>query len=118
MNRNRIEAQNVRIEYKAGLEIPKLAKVRQSFVREPDLDAAAVTAAEVRKVMAGQDLSGKRIAVAVGSRGIPELDTIVRTVIRIFRQAGADPVIVPAMGSHGGATAEGQAKVLAAYGIT
>ena len=118
MNRNRIELPDVRIEYKAGLEIPKLAAVHQSFPVEPEPDAAAVTAAEVRKVLSGFDLQGKRVAVAVGSRGIPELDTIVRAVINEMRSENIAPFVVPAMGSHGGASAEGQIKVLAAYGIT
>jgi len=61
---------------------------------------------------------GSRIAVAVGSRGIHALDRIVRTTVDWLRARGAVPFIVPAMGSHGGATAEGQAEVLASYGIT
>jgi lactate racemase-like protein len=61
---------------------------------------------------------GARIAVAVGSRGIANLREIVSAVIRIVRDAGAHPFIVPAMGSHGGATPEGQLGILAEYGIT
>jgi Lactate racemase N-terminal domain len=54
----------------------------------------------------------------VGSRGIANLHEIVSAVIRILRQTGAEPFIVPAMGSHGGATPDGQTQVLAEYGIT
>lgn len=61
---------------------------------------------------------GMRVAVAVGSRGIAGIDVIVRSLVALLREAGAAPFIVPAMGSHGGATAEGQAAVLAGYGIT
>lgn len=61
---------------------------------------------------------GERMAVAVGSRGIAELETLVRGVVDWIKAAGGLPFIVPAMGSHGGATAEGQAAVLAGYGIT
>jgi hypothetical protein len=61
---------------------------------------------------------GARVAVAVGSRGIANLRAIVSGVIRILRDAGLQPFIVPAMGSHGGATPEGQAHVLAEYGLT
>lgn len=61
---------------------------------------------------------GDRIAVTVGSRGIAGLDKIVRGAVRALRDAGASPFIVPAMGSHGGATAEGQEEVLASYGVT
>jgi hypothetical protein len=58
------------------------------------------------------------IAVAVGSRGIAGLPVIVATVVEELRRAGYAPFIVPAMGSHGGGTAEGQRAVLAGYGIT
>jgi hypothetical protein len=63
-------------------------------------------------------LPGASVAVGVGSRGIANLAEIVRTVISVLKQKGCKPFIVPAMGSHGGATAEGQASILADYGIT
>ena len=63
-------------------------------------------------------LSGKRIAVAAGSRGITNLREIVRGACRWLRALGAAPFVFPAMGSHGGATAEGQRRVLAEYGVT
>lgn len=62
--------------------------------------------------------SGASIAVGVGSRGIDRLPEVVRTVVAKLRQEGCRPFIVPAMGSHGGATAEGQTAVLAERGIT
>lgn len=58
------------------------------------------------------------IAVGVGSRGIANLEAIVRATVAGLKSAGWQPVIVPAMGSHGAATAEGQAQVLAGYGVT
>ena len=61
---------------------------------------------------------GERIAVGCGSRGIANLPVIVRAVVEEIRRAGAEPFIIPVMGSHGGGTAEGQAQVLADYGIT
>ena len=61
---------------------------------------------------------GARIALAAGSRGISNIAVIVNTALRYFRDRGFDPFVVPAMGSHGGGTAEGQRKVLAHYGIT
>src|SRR5882724_11443322 len=60
---------------------------------------------------------GSRIALAVGSRGIANLREIVLGTIKILRSTGAEVFIVPAMGSHGGGTPEGQAHVLAEYGI-
>ncbi len=62
--------------------------------------------------------SGQSVAVAVGSRGIAEIATIVAAVVRHLHGLGAEPFIVPAMGSHGGATAEGQLRILEAYGVT
>jgi len=61
---------------------------------------------------------GARIAVAVGSRGITNLASIVKAVIEELKRAGARPFILPAMGSHGGATAGGQREVLATYDVT
>src|SRR6185503_18502715 len=61
---------------------------------------------------------GARIAVGVGSRGITNLPRIVAAVLDNLKAAGAEPFIIPAMGSHGGATPEGQIEVLASYGIT
>jgi hypothetical protein len=65
-----------------------------------------------------QDLSGKRVAVGVGSRGIANLPEIVAEVVNRLRSIGALPFVTPAMGSHGGATAQGQLQVLARLGIT
>lgn len=61
---------------------------------------------------------GSRVAIAVGSRRIPSLVELVRTCVQEVRGLGGDPFIVPAMGSHGGATAAGQASLLESYGIT
>jgi hypothetical protein len=63
-------------------------------------------------------LQGKRLAVTVGSRGIANLQEIVRTLCGWLKERGAQPFVIPAMGSHGGGTAEGQRQVLAEYGIT
>ena len=68
--------------------------------------------------LAAEKLRGRRIAVAVGSRGIANLQQIVRAICGWLQAQGAQPFIVPAMGSHGGGTAEGQRQVLAGYGIT
>ena len=61
---------------------------------------------------------GMRIAITAGSRGIRNVDEITRSVVAFVKSRGAEPFIVPAMGSHGGATAEGQKEMLAGYGIT
>src|SRR4029079_14797081 len=61
---------------------------------------------------------GQRIAVGVGSRGISNLQAIVRAVLSELQAMGVQPFIVPAMGSHGGATPEGQTTLLGEYGIS
>ncbi len=59
---------------------------------------------------------GANIALAVGSRGINNLEIVVKEVVAFLKENRANPFIIPAMGSHGGATARGQAEILAAYG--
>lgn len=66
----------------------------------------------------GENLNGKRIAVGVGSRGIACIDVLARELCRWLQARGARPFVFPAMGSHGGATAEGQQKILEHYGVT
>ncbi len=77
---------------------------------------------EIHEVLSGvrlpaEKLRGRRIAVSVGSRGIASLPEIVRGICGWLRAQGAQAFVFPAMGSHGGATGEGQRKVLADYGI-
>jgi len=91
--------------------------VRQNFPRTPPLDLRAVINKEFAKVRS-RIKPGTRIAVGVGSRGISHLVEIITAVLDQLRGAGAQPFIIPAMGSHGGATPEGQTKILAGYGIT
>jgi len=103
---------------------PKLVRVLCTYdhTHIDDIDAAVAAefaaAPSTALLRAKNGLNGARIAVAVGSRGIANLQQIVRAVIRELKAAGAEPFVVPAMGSHGGATDSGQAAVLASYGIT
>jgi hypothetical protein len=93
--------------------------VRQKFPVSPPLDLATAVRNEFRSQNVLARLKpGARIAVAVGSRGITNIKTIVAEVVASLQTAGARPFIIPAMGSHGGATPEGQAGVLETYGIT
>jgi hypothetical protein len=96
---------------------PQLLRVRQDFPRRPPLAIVATIAEEFAKLRP-RLRPGARIAVGVGSRGIANLQAIVLAVLDQLRAAGARPFILPAMGSHGGATPEGQRAVLATYGIT
>jgi len=95
----------------------KLSKVRQRFPR-PRIDDVPAAAREALGASGVGIRRDARIAIAVGSRGIAGLVDIVRETVAWVRAQGGKPFIVPAMGSHGGATSEGQAKVLAGYGIT
>jgi hypothetical protein len=91
--------------------------VRQKFPPTPPLDIRTTTQREFERIRARLK-PGARIAVAVGSRGISHLQTIVASVLEALKGAGAQPFIVPAMGSHGGATPQGQTDLLAEYGVT
>lgn len=95
----------------------RLSKIRQRFERNGLHDPVFA----VREQLARLDeliRPRSRIAIAVGSRGIANLASIVREVVAYAKRRGAQPLIVPAMGSHGGATAEGQVEVLSAYGVS
>jgi len=100
------------------MQFSRLLVVRQNFPdrRIPDV------AAEVRRQLsasgfAGRLKPGSRVAIGVGSRGIHNIATIVRNVVEYWKSQGMSPFIFPAMGSHGAASAAGQADVLAHYGI-
>lgn len=101
------------------IPLPKLAKVRQTFPAQRVADVAAALRGEIaRGEIAGRVRPGMRVAVAAGSRGVAELPTLVRVTVEELKRLGAEPFVVPAMGSHGGATAEGQREVLADLGVT
>jgi len=86
--------------------------------RPLDDPGAAIQERLAGLALAPEKLRGRRIAVTVGSRGIATLPEIVRTICGWLKAQGAQPFIIPAMGSHGGGTAEGQLQVLTGYGIT
>lgn len=95
----------------------KLSKIRQRFESHGLDDPISA----VREQLARLDdmiQPRARIAIAVGSRGIDNLSPIVKETVAYVKARGGQPFIVPAMGSHGGATAEGQAEVLASYGVS
>lgn len=98
--------------------IPKLVKIRQSFDDTILADPIGELIERLRTADSMTGItSGQRVAVAVGSRGISRIDELTKTVIDELKRIGAEPFIVPCMGSHGGATAEGQTEVLAHLGI-
>ena len=65
-----------------------------------------------------EDWAGRRVVVGVGSRGIDRVAEMARTLVGWLRQQGAEPIVMPAMGSHGGGTPDGQRELLASYGVT
>ncbi len=98
---------------------PPLARVRQS-IPQPKVEDVPGT---VRKLIRSSRLRervkpGGTIAVGIGSRGIHGIDRVARAIVDTLREMGYKPFIVAAMGSHGGATAEGQRELLAGYGVT
>lgn len=97
-------------------EIPKFARIHQSFDRSTCDDIPSTIRSELD--LLHLNLRGKTVALTAGSRGIANIATITKTVVDWVKDQGGAPFIVPAMGSHGGATAEGQAEVLATYKIT
>lgn len=110
-----------RINIAGGLDfdLPRMARARQSFERRKLDDVpAAVTAELARPEIAAKIEPGARIAVGIGSRGVNNLQAAVRATVKALRERGARPFVFPAMGSHGGGTAEGQRRILAGYGIT
>ena len=101
------------------MEMPRLARIRQRFPAEAIDDVpAAVHAAVIESGVATRLQPGAQVAITAGSRGIARIPTILAALVSSLRGLGAEPFVVPAMGSHGGATAEGQRSVLAGYGIT
>jgi hypothetical protein len=103
----------------AHSRFPNLLRVRQ-VVEAPRLDDVAARAEELFTEFGLNDrvTAGDRVAIGVGSRGIRDLAPLLATLAGAVRRAGGEPYLVPCMGSHGGATADGQVAVLAELGVT
>ena len=98
---------------------PQIFRVRQIFEGPRLADVPAAVHAELRRLQLGRTLRpGQSVAVTAGSRGITNIVAILHAAVEHLRDLGAQPFVVPAMGSHGGGTAEGQRRVLESYGIT
>lgn len=99
--------------------LPKMARIRQCFVTSPITDIDETLKSELEKLHVETRIKpGETVAITVGSRGIANIVQVLAGIVRELRAIGALPFLVPAMGSHGGATAVGQEKLLAGYGIT
>ncbi len=102
-----------------SLPLPNFLRVRQALPNDRVPDVAAAVRTELERIGLAERLTpGWSVAITAGSRGIADIALVIKTVAEVVRAAGAQPFVVPAMGSHGGATAEGQRHVLAEYGIT
>ncbi len=102
-----------------NVKLPKMVKIRQNFdtTHLENLEKALEKEFQ-RPEISSRIFSGMKIALAVGSRGVAEIAEITRIAVSELRKRGAEPFVVPAMGSHGGARAEGQLEVLAGLGVT
>ncbi|MBH8596947.1 MULTISPECIES: lactate racemase domain-containing protein [unclassified Thermoactinomyces] len=99
--------------------LPKMVRVRQNFPAPEVVDVAGAVQKTIKEAGVLTKIApGNRVAIAVGSRGIADLPILVREVAAAIKSVGGRPFIVPAMGSHGGATAEGQIDVLKQLGVT
>jgi hypothetical protein len=101
------------------MSLPKFAKIRQKFHVESIKNIGATITEQFIHVKADDKIKpGMEIAITVGSRGIANIPLIVKSVADEIKKRGATPFIIPSMGSHGGATAEGQIEVLEGLGVT
>jgi hypothetical protein len=98
---------------------PKIVKIRQTFERPRVNDIAAGVTTALEPLDLGRTIRpGQTVALTAGSRGIANIPAILRATAAFLHKLGAKPFLIPAMGSHGGGTAEGQRHILESYGIT
>lgn len=98
-----------------GIEIPNLSLVEQRVETPPPLDDIE---AAVRSALEAVEMPRGSVAIGVGSRGVAGIGEVVAALVEVLKEAEASPFVVPAMGSHGASTAEGQAEVLAHLGVS
>ena len=101
------------------MALPNMTRIQQQFEAPVLTDLPAAIHTELDRINASAIVKpGETVAVTAGSRGVANVDVAVKATIDYLKGLGAKPFVVPAMGSHGGATAEGQRSVLEHYGIT
>lgn len=111
--------QGVELPFHPDLKVPALTEVRLALpLTEPIADVEATAHVDVVARLAGSVTPGMTVAVGGGSRGLTDRVELLRGTISGLRALGAEPFVVPAMGSHGGAKAEGQRKMLENLGMT
>ena len=101
------------------MDYPRLVRIRQHFERPRAGDVALAVTRELEKLDLSRRIRpGHSVALTAGSRGIANIPLVLRAAADFLKRLGARPFLVPAMGSHGGGTAEGQRKIIESYGIT
>ena len=112
---------NVVTRLASSVELPKMARVRQL------LDKSHIEVSEipglVRRELDREEIRerikpGMSVAITCGSRGVANIAVITRAIVDFVRECGGEPFVFPAMGSHGGATPEGQKEILTSYNVT
>lgn len=103
----------------SSIPLPKMIKVRQHFPASEVQDVGRALQCSMKDTgVLSRIHPGDQVGIAVGSRGVAEIAKITQEVVAAIKSVGGEPFIIPAMGSHGGATAEGQREVLEHMGIT
>ena len=97
-----------------AVDLPRVALVGQRIDSPP---ALANIRESVREALNAVELPSGSVAIGVGSRGVARIGEVVAALVEALKESGAEPFVVPAMGSHGASTAEGQAQVLAHLGV-
>lgn len=101
------------------MSLPRMVRIRQTFEAQRLADVASEVAGQLEKLDLGRKVQpGQTVAITAGSRGIANVALITKAICEHVRRLGATPVIIPAMGSHGGGTAEGQREIIESYGVT
>ncbi len=115
MTLNRVKVQMV-----GGLQapLPRMVRIHQAFAREVIGDPRDAVRRDMGAKLSAPDFAGKSIAITIGSRKIAQLPVVVKAVVDQLKDWGARPFLVPSMGSHGGAVAQGQRQIIESYGFT
>jgi hypothetical protein len=101
------------------MAFPRMVRIRQSFEAQRLADVAGEIDRQLERLELRRKVRpGQTVAITAGSRGIANIAAITKAICDHVRALGAKPVIIPAMGSHGGGTAEGQREILESYGVT
>lgn len=116
---NTIKEGNVVTRLAASTALPKMVKVRQ-LLDHSHIDPADIPGLVRKELepMRARITPGMSVAITCGSRGVCNIAIITRAIVDFVKDCGGEPFVFPAMGSHGGATAEGQREILTGYGVT